>query len=845
MISIIDYNLISIKQRLQMNRTNWKNIVFIHILHKLEYKGANNDMIQAIKKVTDSLTIKYDKTTQLQGIIDNNSQEIVPCIYEEISYVKTFDQFIIKQQGVYGILDSSGLVIVKPKYQMIGTKYYLGNILEEGYYIQTNEGIGRIDKNGKIIVEPEYNEINSKENNFYETEAWSYNSSKVIYNTAGQKLERNFNILNEGYLYKSINNRGIGRIDELYNEKLELINNQVEINYNSQFCHGYMQVTIVEKEGESYLGFVDKKGRIITNKSYDKVRNFTKDGVAVVVKDGKMGAINTNEEIIIPFEYDKISDFGNGFALVFKNNLWGAFNTHGKQVLPNEYGALSKNYGEGFIYIIGEEVGFVDRKNHRYQLTTMDEGRTFFYYDSKGNKSSIDSLDQAYPFLDKGIVACHKNKEGLINPYGEVIVPVKYDKISATILGGIGYVKKGDYWAIINESGEVVTDFKYDLIGFLAPGYCVGKIGNKCTLLNSQGEISENIFDYIGDKDEVGVFWDFGLHYNAYIPVSSSDFNTVLNPKKFKNIHSLEINKDKLYFMTNLGYVDTEGNITEIINPIVSSKLATNLIDNEIPLIIEESGIISLKNKIGKIPNLLLDEMNYVYYVEVYQKELLKTMLHYESSFLLGFTGAMMEWALYRVKDVAEERVNFNACLQRIQSLYVGSFNISYLTNSFNWHGGFSKNIEKDIIDPKDLNKLEYLSLLDSYIYHFNKGTLHSRFIASGRRLGQNATEIYVLVRAALPKKYQPLFEEWAYDVLKRAKPHCFTGVQDIYTRSIPYDQQMDQLVPREFYFDKEYHWDRLKNEKRIKAYLGQASIKENPYIDHQVLEKKPITFFD
>ncbi|EJI8621278.1 hypothetical protein NET61_001075 [Listeria monocytogenes] len=45
-------------------------------------------MNQAIRKVTDSLTIKYDKTTQLQGIIDNNSQEIMPCIYEEIFYVK-------------------------------------------------------------------------------------------------------------------------------------------------------------------------------------------------------------------------------------------------------------------------------------------------------------------------------------------------------------------------------------------------------------------------------------------------------------------------------------------------------------------------------------------------------------------------------------------------------------------------------------------------------------------------------------------------------------------------------------------------------------------------------------
>ncbi|HBM4617094.1 TPA: WG repeat-containing protein, partial [Listeria innocua] len=91
-----------------------------------------------------------------------------------------------------------------------------------------------------------------------------------------------------------------------------------------------------------------------------------------------------------------------------------------------------------------------------------------------------------------------------------MIFPVKYEKISATMLGGIGYVEKGNYWSIINESGEVVTDFKYDLIGFLAPGYYVGRIGGKYTLLSHKGEVGETVFDYISNKNEVGVFWYFG-----------------------------------------------------------------------------------------------------------------------------------------------------------------------------------------------------------------------------------------------------------------------------------------------------------------------------------------------
>ncbi|MBC1318591.1 hypothetical protein HBP58_08205 [Listeria welshimeri] len=797
-------------------------------------------MNQAIKKATDTLTIKYDKSTQLQGITGSNNQEIAPCIYEEISYVKSLNQFIIKQQGLYGILDNNGNIIVKPAYQMISVRQYISKTLEEGYYIQSAEGFGRINKDGKIIVEPKYKEIDVGENNFYEAEILK--KKTVFYDTSGKKYEEFAGILNEGFTYKIKYLPGFKSIHQIFNEKSKLINDQVKINYRSRFSQGYMQVNI-EKDGNKYKGFMDKQGKIITKNLYDDVSDFTKDGIAKVIKDNEFGAINTKEEVIIPFEckYENVYEFENGYALVHKDNLWGAVDTSGKLVLPIEYRALSNNYGKGFIYIADGEVGFVDSNIHRYQITTIDEGKSFFYYDKVGNKAPIDRLDQAYPFLDKGIVACYNNKEGLINSLGEVIVPVKYDKISAMILGGIGYVKKGEYWAIINEHGEVVTDFKYDLIGFLAPGYCVGKIGSKCTLLSNKGEVSENIFDYIGDKDEVGVFWDFGLLNNAYIPISSLDFKTILDQFEFENVHSLEIHRDRLNFMTNLGYVDTEGTITEIINPIISSKQATNLVEDDIPLVISESGVISLKNKIGKIPT-MFNDMNNVYYVEVYQKELLNTMLHYESSFLLGFTGAMMEWALYRVKDVVEERINFNAYLQRIQSLYIASFNFDYLTDEYDWYGGFNEFIVENIKDAKEANKLEYLSVLDYYVYKLCRFKIVSN---SARKIGLNATEMFSLVRAALPKKYQTIFEEWGYDVLERAKPHCFTSIKDFYTKNIPYDQRMDQLVPREFYFDKEYQWDRLENEKRIKAYLEQASIKENPYINHHALEKNPLHFFE
>lgn len=792
-----------------------------------------------MKKITESLAIKYDKRTQLQGVINSSNNEIIPCEYEAIFYVQKYNQFIVKKNAKYGILNADGATVVEPKYVSISTRHYLKEVLENGYYIQTKNGFGRITTEGKIIVEPKYTEIKAIEANYYE--AKNNSERAVLYKKTGEKLKGKFEVLNEGYLYSREYLDGNKVKEKLFNEKMELLNDTVRMNSRSQFSNGFMQVNIPNDEGKFYYGYVDKEGKIITKNLYESANDFTKDGIAKVIKEDKFGAINAKEEVIIPFEYEDSYSFENGYALVRKDNLWGAYDVHGKLVLPVEYRALSNKQPAGFIYMQETEEGLVDINNHRYLLTTKDEGKTFFYYDKQGNKAPITSLDEAYPFLDKGIVARYKNKEGLVNEAGEVIVPVEYDKISASLLGGIGYVKKGKHWAVINEAGEVVTDFKYDLIGFLAPGYCVGKIGSKCTLLSSKGEISENIFEFIGKENEVGVFWDFGLLSNNYIPISSNDFNTILDYYDFKDVHSLEIYREKLCFLTDLGYVDIDGKITETINPVLSKKTPTNRIEEEIPLIIEESGIVSLKNKIGKIPT-MFNHMNNVYYVKVYQKELLKTMLHYENSFLLGFTGAMMEWALYRVKDVAENRINFNAFLQRIQSLYLASVDMAYLTDEYDWHGGFSKELEENITDAKEMSKLAYLSEIDFYIYNLSRYTIKR---SSARTLGQSATEVYCLVKAGLPKKHQKIFDAWTYDVLKRAKKYCYVDIQDIYTRSIPYDQRANQLVPRQLYFDKDFQWDKLENGKKVKAYLNQASIKENPYIDYQRIMENPIVIFE
>ncbi|RFQ48006.1 hypothetical protein, partial [Listeria monocytogenes] len=47
-----------------------------------------------------------------------------------------------------------------------------------------------------------------------------------------------------GFIYAIKYLPGSKSIHQIYNQKLELINDQVKINYKSRFSYGYMQVTI-------------------------------------------------------------------------------------------------------------------------------------------------------------------------------------------------------------------------------------------------------------------------------------------------------------------------------------------------------------------------------------------------------------------------------------------------------------------------------------------------------------------------------------------------------------------------------------------------------------------------
>ena len=78
-------------------------------------------------------------------------------------------------------------------------------------------------------------------------------------------------------------------------------------------------------------GAVDEKGTVIVPLEYDFIADF-KENLAHAKKGKKKGYINKTGEVVIPFEYDIAQDFENGKAKVQKMDQWFYIDTQGKVV---------------------------------------------------------------------------------------------------------------------------------------------------------------------------------------------------------------------------------------------------------------------------------------------------------------------------------------------------------------------------------------------------------------------------------------------------------------------------------------------------------------------------------
>lgn len=310
------------------------------------------------------------KKNKKKGYIKCNGDEIIAPIYDYISYSSDKKHFLVRSDSNTGLINTEGKWIIPIKCQRIDNIFNENTFLTSGsngcsVYIIKPDTVLRYDydsawvgfnnyalviKNGKMGL------IDDK--------------LKLVIPTKYDNIMQN--IYDKSYVVKQNGKTGL-----LSKDFKEIIPAQFDSIW--EFDDKLLRIT---KNGR--VGLVDKKGKILIEPEYDKIDHSLFPGNLIVGKGDKYGMIDSTNKVlipikyqkdstclfgtfhydvnetykdsiikaqfycktgylnkycieVIPFKYDYIEDFVDGFAIVTISKKRGLIDTKGKEVVPVEY----------------------------------------------------------------------------------------------------------------------------------------------------------------------------------------------------------------------------------------------------------------------------------------------------------------------------------------------------------------------------------------------------------------------------------------------------------------------------------------------------------------------------
>ena len=305
-----------------------------------------------------------------------------------------------------------------------------GKIVSKDYFASyQNNKWGVIDSNGDNVIDPSYAEMiivpNSKNDVFLCTYDVDYD--------------------NNTYKTKALNSEN----KEIFTEYdyVEAISNKDENN------NLWYENDVVRVKKSGLYGLIDLSGKELLQCEYDKIEAL--EGVQntfKITKDGKVGIADNKGNVLITPSYVEITsldkDKSQGFIVKNSDGKYGIVDTANKQVLETKYDAVEKIYRNDY-YVVTE--------NGKQEVVKKDGNIAL-----SGNYDKIEAILQN---PENGIIYKQKEKYGIMNLSGAVVIKPEYEKLKEGASGSI-IAKKDSKYGIIDLQGNQKVEFKYQNLSY-------------------------------------------------------------------------------------------------------------------------------------------------------------------------------------------------------------------------------------------------------------------------------------------------------------------------------------------------------------------------------------------
>ncbi len=264
------------------------------------------------------------------GMIDAASGKLfLPFIYDSATsltyYLKPQGKLLVKNNGLVGVADSTGKIIVPVLYTHVAM---LNDTSKNRYWIFRDNKRGMAGEDGKVILPPIYDNVMPLSYGLPGRYLITQDKKQGIADDHGKIL------IPCAYNYLSASDRSIvtdkeqlfGVMDWKQRTIVPFIYESVE-----QSKTGY----IVRLKGK--VGVLDLKGNPIIPIAYNYISGYMITNTYFLTRDNKMGVADNTGKIILPVVYDHLEPCGTENIVITKDKLYGMIDYTGKVIYACKY----------------------------------------------------------------------------------------------------------------------------------------------------------------------------------------------------------------------------------------------------------------------------------------------------------------------------------------------------------------------------------------------------------------------------------------------------------------------------------------------------------------------------
>ena len=329
---------------------------------------------------------------------------------------------------------------------------------------------GVVDNDGTVYIPVEYDQIEfEKEGREYKDNIYKCKKKEkwgLVSSTNGILLPCEYSSLEGNGIWRTCKSGKYGYVQLNGTSSITTLIPCIYESLGKYSAYSYIRATLKGKKG-----MIDSQNKIIIPFEYSKVGNpcHTSNGYSIiwVEKDGKLGIYNDDGKELQPCDIDKayILTENNSIELsytdcpstdyiyIVRNGLTGLISgSTFETIIPCMYEYLSPIKTSKAFYKANGKWGIIDTNNKTIQLAIYDNVEI--------DGSTLSEQKMPSMAFQSNMYVRNNGKVGMLKANGEDFIPVKYDSLGM-YSDNMLVAKVGDKYGFLNEYGKETVPFIY------------------------------------------------------------------------------------------------------------------------------------------------------------------------------------------------------------------------------------------------------------------------------------------------------------------------------------------------------------------------------------------------